>query len=246
MSDTLLNIQSGTLPQDCYPASADAFQKQLLALARAVLPNGATRTGDAPPTDDLAHDYPWFKTDSAGNFLRTYTWGNGGWTSLHPIPATSSARFLWVGNESDLGTYDEGDGSAVAVTDTTGPFWVVDHAMDGRFPIGSTTGAVNPLPSGLIIPPQGTGGEENHSLILSEMPPHTHAIDFFSQPQSGSSTDCLVDPADKGSDPKDVTIATESTGGDGSTPSVVVPHNNMPPYFGVFLIKRTGRLFYVG
>ncbi len=240
MSDTLLNILPGTMPVDCYPASADAFQTQILTLARAVFPGttAGVAIGDTAPTD---HTMVWAKTDASNNFIRFYTWGGTGeWVSQHPIPPSPDGmRWIWTGIESDLVTRDEGNSDPI--TPTTGAFWVADHAFDALMPIG-----VGTLASGTGITVLGTGGEEKHSLIASEMPPHTHTMDFLTKPQSGSSTDCFVDPADAGSNPGNVTLTSSSTGGDGATPPVVVPHNNLPPYIGVFFIKRTARQYYVG
>lgn len=187
MSDTLLNILAGTLPQDCYPNSADDFQKQILSLARAVLPSAAYAIGDTAPSD---HDIPWIRTDASNNFIRLYTWGGyGNWVSPHPIPAADSRRILWVGIESDLVTLDEG--TSDPVTDTTGPFWVVDHAIDGRFLLGP--GA---FPSGTTIAVGGTGGEEKHVLTPDELAPHTHKISILkAKAESGSGQLCLQDPS---------------------------------------------------
>ncbi len=250
MSDTLLNILPGTMPVDCYPASADAFQKQILALARAVFPGttAGVAIGDTAPTD---HTMVWAKTDASNNLIRFYTWGGTGeWVSLYPVPASSnSIRMLWVGLESDLLTYDEGNGTNIdgtGTTATTGAFWIVDHNFDGRFAVGSTTGAVNPLPSGLVIPPGGTGGEENHSLSVAELAPHTHGLDVFLTDKQGgghNATPYTQEDPDVAQVP--ITLTTDSTGGTGSPP-VVTPHNNMPPYEGAFYIKRTIRQYYVG
>jgi len=243
VSDTLLNIQAGTLPVDCYPASADTFQKLALSLARAVFPSPVFGIGDTAPTD---HTIPWFRTDSANNFIRTYTWGGyGNWVSPHPVPPADARRFIWVGLESDLVTLDEG--TSDPITDTTGPFWVVDHGPDGRFPIASTTGAVHPLPSGLVIPPTGTGGEEAHSLTVPEMPPHVHHFKVEANNTAAQGSGVLTGGDDNATSPRPdgkFEGNTDSAGGNTDTPPVVVAHNNMPPYYGVFLIRRTARIFF--
>ena len=227
------------MPEDCYPASADAYQKQILALARAVFPGttAGVAIGDTAPTD---HTMVWAKTDGSNNLIRFYTWGGTGqWVSQHPVPPSpNSTRILWVGIESDVLSYDEGDGTpAAGATPTTGPFWVVDHTFDALMPIG-----VGTLPSSVPIPVLGTGGEEKHPLINSEMPPHVHTLKLKTLPQSGADTDCVT--SESTAHALDYTVITDSTGGDGASPPVVVAHNNMPPYIGVFFIKRTARQYY--
>ncbi len=228
------------MPVDCYPASADAFQKQILALARAVFPGttAGVAIGDTAPSD---HTMVWAKTDASNNFIRFYTWGGTGeWVSQYPVPPSpNSTRILWVGLEADLVTYDEG--TADPITATTGAFWAVDHAFDARFPVGPGT-----LPSTTAITVLGTGGEEKHPLTVPELAPHIHTTKVFITPKAGGGHN--ADPYTT-EDP-DVTqveahIPSDSTGGTGDPP-VVTPHNTMPPYIGAFFIRRTIRQFYVG
>jgi microcystin-dependent protein len=69
-------------------------------------------------------------------------------------------------------------------------------------------------------------GEASHSLTLEELAPHTHG---YGATEAGSGL------ADGGTAVGTVTRQTLSAGGDGSTPPVVVPHNNWSPVFGAYL-----------
>ena len=71
------------------------------------------------------------------------------------------------------------------------------------------------------------GGTEKHSLVLNEMPSHTHEYQFSSGYDSPHHVDNT--PAEFG---KKDRIAKTSATGDG------VPHNNMPPYVALYFCKK--------
>lgn len=72
---------------------------------------------------------------------------------------------------------------------------------------------------------QSQGGEEKHTLTLSELPSHTHEISYLKRSKSGSNSE-VSDMESTGD-----SSTTGSTGGGQS-------HNNMPPYLTVnFIIK---------
>jgi len=85
-----------------------------------------------------------------------------------------------------------------------------------------------------------TGGEKTHTLLVTEMPPHTHKI-------SGSTYD-NGDPGNyalgSAGTEQDFDIPTKITGGAGSTSTgntsggATVPHNNMQPYIVTLFIQR--------
>jgi len=256
MADTLLVIIPGTLPEGyCWPSNPDDFQKAVLALARAKLPSqsggGVVIGQNAPGSTDW--DKLWVRTDSSGNLIRNYTHGGYGlWVSPHPEPPASSKRYLWVGLEADLKTFDEGVDEPV--TAVTGPFWEVDHNFDGRCLI-----APGVVDDDLTVAIGDQGGESTVKLTTNQIAAHKHLSPTRFR-------EANVDVAY--TDFQGVVPFTDTTGkveidtnhyddflhaytdfnplpaASGDDPGGVEAHNNLPPYRGVFLIKRTARQFY--
>jgi len=257
MPDILLPIIPGTLPQDCYPASADAFQKLLLGLARAKLTanfNGVVYGENAPASSDW--DKLWVRQDSGGNLIRVYTHGSYGvWVSPHPIPVGSLALMIWKGSEAELKAYDEGVDEAV--TAVTGPFWEIDHDFDFKVPVGAgTNGTAYDGNPATVLAVGDTGGEERHVLLEAEMASHKHLM------ASSHTTDTTSDIDKSWEDIGGSEAATltpekviDVTSGDFArvhpytkTESGLTnrdkSHQNMPPYRTVYFAKRTARLYY--
>lgn len=104
---------------------------------------------------------------------------------------------------------------------------------------GRSTFGVDPANGGPVAGPTGgritattalggtTGGEENHTLTLPEIPSHTHSIPFN---RTGNGADSVVYST---SNTPTVVTNTSSAGGD-------LPHNNMPPYMLVQKIIYAG------
>ena len=171
--------------------------------------------------------YPWL--DENGQW---WIFSQGVWLYKNPVVKEGYDRRIFVGTTTDLLSYDGGDGTAVA-GDTFGPMWMVDTSFDARFPVGAGTFAA----SGAVAV-NGTAtatsivGEDKHTLTISELPSHTHNVAT------------LINDSISGGDPKFYplqstgnNLASSSTGGD-------VAHNNLPPFYGVYFIKRTSRVYY--
>ena len=197
-------------------------------------------------------DKAWIKLiDDGGDGIPgpypPFNYYGGKWVVSNPIPASEPAVRLWFeGSEASVWSYDGGDGTdptTTPPTNTTGAMWQVDHNYDFRFPLGAGTSAT---PTTVSV--GATGGEENHSLTIPELAPHSHTM----QDHFGEATPNITStppgnavvwlPGPTVTDPLDV--STDSTGGAG-TPKVVTPHNTMPLYRVGFWIKRTARIFYV-
>jgi hypothetical protein len=163
------------------------------------------------------------------------------WVAPHPSPASGAETRMYKGAEADVWAYDGGDGvnpTSVLPTATSGAMWEVDHAFDFKVPIGpgtnSTTYGGNPATT---VGVGGIGGEEQHVLTAAEMPSHTHTVtpNMFVWPLAGG---VGIDiPGNNSAGFQGVAYGTTSAGSDAS-------HNTMPPYCGVYFIKRTARVFY--
>lgn len=243
-----LPLIPGSLPVGWCPASEqDRYNKYFaLGIAQLSLGTGYTiKYSDTEPTPEERANTLWYKT-IGGVPDRLYVYYNGYWSAQHEVPADGEERRLWVGSEANVWAYDGGDGTdpgagGANVTAQTGAMWMVDHSFDFRFPIGVGT---NPVTydggAATTVGVGGTGGAERHTLLLSEIPEHTHT---FEEDQFGHGA---ADGND--SDSNQGTLRSQ-VGGAGAYEPVTDPvgegksHPTIPPYIGVFFIKRTGRIF---
>ena len=204
--------------------------------------------------------YPWL--DENGEW---WVRVSGYWARKNPIPANGPERRIFVGTAADVLSYDGGDGTVTA-TNTTGPMWEVDTAFDARFPVGvgafAASGTVNV---------QGTTtttsvvGEDKHKLTVPETPfnEHTHGVAQLIAPANDDYYLVNKSWTGLGSYPTQILQGAAGSGGGGSGPSITtgdvgttnadktgndsqnaIGHNNLPPFYGVYFIKRSGRVYY--
>lgn len=220
----------GTLASDCYPASPQTLYNEMFAKGVCQLASGAIvgvyPSQTAPGIGD--RDKLWIKLDASDRALGAYMYAGGLWVWKHPCPAGGFERRLFVGSTADLATYD--GGTNTAVSDVTGPMWEVDTNFAARFPVGVGTTA-----NGTVINVTNTGGEDEHTLTVDEMPAHTHTASSVWLNTWPAGTNELGG----GVDATAGAVTNANTGGDD-------PHNNLPPYYGCYIIKRTARIFWVG
>lgn len=234
----LLPLQPGTLPSGaCY----NSEQERLVAFAGALwaVLEGQSFFNYGPDKPDPENNiYPWLRTVDD----RWYKY-SGGWIAKNPEDAESDVRRLWYGNTTDLQTYDGGDTNAPGLS--SGPMWEVDTLFAARFPVGPGT-----FPGGTVVNVGGIGGEDEHVLTDDEVPatsvlpldgngdqlPANPRFQKSGEVSGLSSTNGDFTGEDSGGKMTDV-LAQVAGGGEG--------HNTLPPYRGIYLIKRTARVNYM-
>lgn len=187
-----------------------------------------------PSTEDT--DKPWVRT-VAGQPDRLYYYYNGAWVSKHPIPYVSGSvgeRRIFVGAAADINTYDGGSGSLSEVTLTTGPFWEKDAEFNAKFPVG-----IGETENGTeITEASRTGGLDKTTLLEQNLPPHGHTLRYTERGyRTGENPDLGEGSLIPGSKSSDGMLNT----GPGLSGT---PFTNLPPYYGVYFIKRTARAYY--
>jgi hypothetical protein len=227
---TLITLTPPSLPVSYCPLNYQNLANDIIGGTQAVfnstIGNSFFNFGPTYPAINN-RIYPWL--DENGQW---WIFDQGFWLRKNPVTAANERR-IFVGTTTDLLSYDGGDGTAVA-GDTFGPMWEVDTEFEARFPVGVgafvASGAVAVMgkaTSTAIV------GEDKHTLTVSELAAHTHNVGRY------------VNDSRSGGDPKfmDLTLGTgtvgisSSTGGDAA-------HNNLPPFYGVYFIKRTIRVYY--
>ena len=229
---TLITLTPPSLPVSYCPLNYQNLANDIIGGTQAVFNStvGNSFFNFGPTVPSINNRiYPWL--DENGQW---WIFKQGVWVYTNPVVESGYERRIFVGTTTDLLSYDGGDGTAV-VGDTFGPMWMVDTLLDARFPVGAgtfvTSGAVavnGTATSTSVV------GEDKHTLTVSELAAHTHNVGRY------------VNDSTSGGDPKfmDLTLGTgtvgisSSTGGDAA-------HNNLPPFYGVYFIKRTTRIYYV-
>ncbi len=231
-----LKLIPGTLPNpDCWPATPQSLYTQMFELGSAQTSelSGVIISETEPDPSD--RDKQWDKVIGGvpqGSFL----WNSviNQWVWPHLYAPSSPVRLMWAGDLAALPLFDGGDAGIAGVA--SGPMWEVDATVAGRVPVGP--GNLNG--SGTVVAQGGTGGTDQVTLGIANIPPHTHTVPL---PQNttadGSNGQYLINQNSGTQD-------TGSTGGSG-TPPVVQPFTTMPPYIGIYVIKRTSqRVWYLG
>lgn len=230
-----VTLVKGTVPNGTCFDSVSALYNTFVDLTTAYVDGDYSlfNFGDSEPSAS-DRDKPWIRT-IAGKFDRLYVHFDGGWLSKHPVPAgvdgASGERRMFVGAVADIDTYD--GGTAGAVTDASGPFWVRDTNFDAKFPVGIGSTANGTA----ITEANRTGGEDEVELTEGNLPPHTHSLRYATRSYRSGSADIGEGKFSSGGNTADGMVI--AGGGQLST-----PHNNLPPYYGVYFIKRTGRKYY--
>jgi microcystin-dependent protein len=225
---TLITLTAPSLPVGYCPSNYQQLANDIIGGTQATFNSaiGNSFFNFGPTTPALNNQvYPWL--DQNGNW---WVFGGGYWLRQNPVAAGGSERRIYVGTTVDLQTYDGGNTNTPS--DWSGPMWEVDAEFSARFPVGVGTFAA----SGAVAVQGKTtstsvAGEDQHTLTVPEIPAHTH--NFFplvtADANNGGANGVQYGTT--------ANVATSSTGGGAA-------HNNLPPFYGVYFIKRTARVYY--
>ena len=245
---TLITLTPPSLPVSYCPLNYQNLANDIIGGTQAVfnstIGNSFFNFGPTYPAINN-RIYPWL--DENGQW---WIYDQGFWLRKNPVTAAYERR-IYVGTTTDLLSYDGGDGTATA-TPITGPMWEVDTEFEARFPVGVgafvASGAVAVLGKTTST---SIAGEDQHKLTIPELAAHTHDVAIKVFGHGGEDGDRSA--ADGGTTSNTVTNNTTifpsstidpdldakavSVGGD-------IAHNNLPPFYGVYFIKRTIRVYY--
>lgn len=229
MADLTLPVQVGNLPSGFCPSTYQEMANGFGAVMSVILAQGTgvqIVASSTKPSDTTA---VWLQLDSLGRPVRFYYFASGAWLSMHPM--VPGATILWTTTLPDFTTFDGGDANPLSAI--SGPMWEEVTALRAAFPIG-----VGTLPSGTVVAVGGTGGEEEVTLVRANLPSADLSVvtPVFKLKTGG----------DTGGGGQDIWTRNE---GSTHTPETEEmgddePHNNMPPYVGVYFLRRTARLYY--
>lgn len=240
---TLINLVPPSLPVNYCPTNYQTLANDIISGTQAIfnstVGNSFFNFGASFPAINN-RVFPWL--DDQGLW---WIFDQGFWIRKNPVDAAGQERRMFVGSTVDLGLYDGGDGS-VTVTNVTGPMWEVDTNFEARFPVG-----VGAFAASGAVAVNGTStatsvvGEDKHVLSASEIPTHNHNVrvetangtpvlnllckDFAEKPAANGNNDFSWQDG--------IHVVADDFGGG-------LSHNNLPPFYGVYFIKRTARVYY--
>jgi hypothetical protein len=260
----LITLVPPSLPVNYCPNNYQGLANDIISGTQAVfnstIGNSFFNFGPNPPS--LANQvYPWL--DDKGNW---WVRSNSYWARENTVPANGAERRIFVGSSNDVLSYDGGDGSAYVGNAYTGAMWEIDTAFEAKFPVGVGTFAA----SGTVYvttstTSTGINGEDKHTLSVVEAPfnDHTHGVAQLAIPNNDDYYMVAKSWSGLGSYGTQVLQGAAGSGGGGAGPNVTtgdlstttadrtgndvqnaVGHNNIPPFYGVYFIKRTGRIYY--
>lgn len=221
-------LQAGSVPTETCFESIQQLYNTFINNTTAYVAGGYSlfNYGDSTPAVD-DQDRPWIRTIS-GKPDRIYSFVDGKWVSKHPVPALGNLRQMWVGSEADLETYD--GGAAGTANEMAGPFWQIDTAMSAKFPVGVGDFAASVT---------DTGGEKDTTLEEKNLPPHTHDLNYTES--ALKNTNGALNDGEGHFISGAKTVNGMIRAGSGQTSE---SFTNLPPYYGVYFIKRTVREYY--
>ena len=228
MSETLLPIQSGTIPQGLCYHDPQTDWPILATYLKAVFSGNEVNFSSSTPTA-ANRTKPWFRVNTDGTDDGMWVFYNGFWVQKHPIPV--GLVCMYEGAQVDIATYDGGE--VAAVTNITGPFWEEVTAMAARSPIHPGT-----LASGTIVNIGDNVGEEKHVQTIAELPIHDHpATDA-----AGGRTIATGITPDDGTINRTGSLSFKEVSRTGLT-GAGDAFNVVHPVRAIWFIRRTGRTY---
>lgn len=250
-----IRLTAGSLPPNTCLESLQDFYNLMFSRGYGTLDTTASIakvivSATEPNADQ--RDYIWMRLNPiTGAFDRVYNYISGKWVSPHADEPSSGKRILFVGSTADINRLDGGSNGTVG--EASGPFWEIDTTFATRFPIGAGT-----LEDGTVIAGSGgsTGGNQTVAITMDNLPEETLEVSLpiIGQGSVGTSGEPVI-----GSDYGSTTVAgsgkaVDSTSTDLSSrykPSGETEElgegdelNILPPYIGVYFLKRTARRYH--
>lgn len=240
-----LTLIPPTVPEDYCNLTQ---QEQINLLIKGIVISGSADPSilfqsTAPGIDD--RDKAWGRTDASGRFLgKVYTYFSGFWVSLHPYSPSGDIRILFLGPSGDIGNFDGGS-SGDPVGDYTGPMWERDTNFNDRIPMG--------VGASLATTVDTDFGDTDASITIgsTNLPEHFHFMANSTQINTGALLSAGGFAAYIGGgqgqenyvlqeSPSDANVGKTSTVGESSPTDLDI----LNPVRGVFVIKRTARIYY--
>lgn len=248
--DFRLTIPSLSL--NCWPATPQDLVNEAFSKTRGQLQNleGIIISQTTPAIDD--QDKMWVRVDANGRADGQFIFGSGTWNWENPRAALGDERMLWVGPETDLWSYDGGDGSNPATVtphDAVGAMWEVDTGPAGRFlaAVGDVPGS-DPV-AVVTADANVTNTSAGIMLTAAQMAIHTHPLSADSGIEDGdeikvvdsgggADTGLLIGASGNAS-----TNLASNANDPGSGTQEAVPI--VPPGYGFYVARRTARTHYL-
>ena len=237
-------LYSGVLPSSCY-SNFQGLNDDIMSYGYGLI-DGATEyivSETAPGADDQGK--LWIQVNSSNQPIRQWIYSGGAWLWPHPIPPNDKRLQMFYGSAAEVDTLDGGVAGTAGAK--SGPFWEIYSDMSAKFPMG-----VGTLEDGTSVAVTNTGGQERVTLTSTQVPDHQHKGKAYykaSGGTAGSDESGLMDNLYHENSGHTTNSGTTSVAAAGVLTSETVgtigeSHPNLPPYYGVYFIKRTGRQFY--
>lgn len=234
-----MQVTPGMLPQGFCPASEQARLNTYAANLAVTFPLGLGNFSfsNTVPDPDM-QSFPWFRLNSDGTPDRWYVYANGSWIAPNPIAANDPAAIRFhPGPYAVISTYDGGESGTV--TSDSGPMWQVVGQVTNISTDYGTMGGRIPVGISADFGEGATGGSQAHTIVLNEVPPHTHNA------LSPSTQFLTIGGGTGGGQGNNGWIGTNTTASaGGNTDESTTPINIMNPWISGYWIARTSRIFY--